>query len=97
MLTSIVSLLYIFISSKFISNQIVFFVYLAGTDLPDDDYTTVVPPIKQKNDTNRKLPNVPIIIENKENESPLKNGIYINIYIKRERVDFMTEVSAVSP
>jgi hypothetical protein len=42
---------------------------LAGTDLPDDDYTTIVPPIKHPNGTNRKLPNVPVIIENKENES----------------------------
>jgi len=50
--------------------------YLAGTDLPDDDYTTIVPPLKQTNSTHRKLPNVPTIIENKENDSPLTKCIY---------------------
>lgn len=51
------------------SINLIYFFYLAGTDLPDDDYTTVVPAIKQPNGTNRKLPNVPSIIENKENDS----------------------------
>jgi len=49
--------------------------YLAGTDLPDDDYTTIVPPLQQTNSTHRKLPNVPTIIENKENDSPLTKCI----------------------
>ena len=46
-----------------------------GTDLPDDDYTTLVPPVKQVNGANRKLPQVPIIVENKENDSPAAKGI----------------------
>jgi hypothetical protein len=50
-------------------NKIFLLFSLAGTDLPDDDYTTIVPPLKHPNGTNRKLPHVPIIIENKENES----------------------------
>ncbi|CAF0909662.1 unnamed protein product [Adineta steineri] len=40
-----------------------------STDLPDDDYTTLVPPVKQMNGANRKLPQVPIIVEEKENGS----------------------------
>jgi hypothetical protein len=57
-------------------NKICFFRFsLAGTDLPDDDYTTIVPPIKQPNGTSRKLPNVPVIIEHKENDSSSKKGL----------------------
>ncbi|CAF0749750.1 unnamed protein product [Adineta ricciae] len=51
----------------------VLFVGDSSTDLPDDDYTTLVPPVKQVNGANRKLPQVPIIVENKENESPAAN------------------------
>lgn len=47
---------------------------LAGTDLPDDDYTTLVPPVKQTNGPNRKLPQVPIIVEDQENALPSTKG-----------------------
>ncbi len=40
-------------------------IFLTGTDLPDDDYTTLVPQSKPANMNNRKIP---IIIEDKEND-----------------------------
>jgi hypothetical protein len=42
---------------------------LAGTDLPDDDYTTLVPQSKPVNTNNRNASQIPTIIENKENDS----------------------------
>lgn len=48
------------------------FVSFLGTDLPDDDYTTLVPPIKHPNGTLRKLPPIPITIENGEKEAASK-------------------------
>lgn len=49
--------------------------YLIGGDLPDDDYTTLVPPVKQINHNERKLPDIPKIIEHKENDLSPKKGI----------------------
>jgi hypothetical protein len=45
------------------------FFYVAGADLPDDDYTTLVPQSKATNVNNHKTSKIPIIIENKENDS----------------------------
>ncbi len=64
-----------FINNHWYENKDTFLLYLAGTDLPDDDYTTLVPPVKQTNGAHRKLPQVPIIIENKENDPSLPMGI----------------------
>ena len=43
-------------------------------DLPDDDYTTLVPPLKQLAGTSRKLPLVPSAIENKEADALSATG-----------------------
>ncbi|CAF1562455.1 unnamed protein product [Rotaria sp. Silwood1] len=52
---------------KYYENQL--YILLAGTDLPDDDYTTYIPQPKSTNVNNRTLSNIPIIIETKENDS----------------------------
>ena len=44
---------------------------LAGSDLPDDDYTTLVPQTRSINNPNRKIPT---IIEDKEHESSLSKN-----------------------
>lgn len=45
------------------------------TDLPDDDYTTIIPPVKQlTNATNRKLPIIPTIVESKETDPIVSKG-----------------------
>lgn len=72
----------------FILSCLFFFFYLAGSDLPDDDYTTIVPAMKQPNGTNRKLPNIPSIVENKENETPLRKGLFEEFF---QRQDFYLE------
>lgn len=55
-----------------------FYFYWLGTDLPDDDYTTLVPPVKQVNGNNRKLPQIPRIVEHRDSDSSaIKKGIFI--------------------
>ena len=51
--------------------------FSAGTDLPDDDYTTLVPHSKPINGTSQKSSQIPIIIEG-INDSKPKRGIAEN-------------------
>ena len=48
--------------------------FSAGTDLPDDDYTTLVPHSKPINGTTQKSSQIPIIIEGSKNDSKPKKG-----------------------
>ncbi|CAF0951088.1 unnamed protein product [Rotaria sordida] len=64
-----------------------------STDLPDDDYTTLVPPIKQINNSERKLPAIPIIIEHKENDSSTKKVKRLNSKSNYQQNTTITRVS----
>lgn len=44
-------------------------IYLAGADLPDDDYTTLVPQSKPINSNSSNPSKIQIIIEDKENNT----------------------------
>ncbi|CAF1558429.1 unnamed protein product, partial [Adineta ricciae] len=50
--------------------------HATGTDLPDDDYRTLMPPPKKINVNTRNSSAIPIIIENKENDSGRKRSEY---------------------
>ncbi|CAF3899490.1 unnamed protein product [Rotaria sp. Silwood2] len=68
-----------------------------GTDLPDDDYTTLVPPVKQINNAGRKLPVIPIIIEHKENDLPGKKVKKLHSKSNDRRKTTITRVSRRQP
>ncbi|CAF3615357.1 unnamed protein product [Rotaria socialis] len=64
-----------------------------GTDLPDDDYTTLVPPVKKINSTEKKLPDIPKIIEHAENDSLPKKVKQSNSKLNDRRKTRMTRIS----
>ncbi|CAF4592318.1 unnamed protein product [Rotaria sp. Silwood1] len=68
-----------------------------GADLPDDDYTTLVPPVKKINNTERKLPQIPIIIEHKEKDVSAKKVKKLNSKSNDRQKITITRVSTREP
>ncbi|CAF5212150.1 unnamed protein product, partial [Rotaria magnacalcarata] len=62
-------------------------------DLPDDDYTTLVPPVKKINSTEKKLPDIPKIIEHTENDSLPQKAKQSNSKLNDRRKTIMTRIS----
>ncbi|CAF1260823.1 unnamed protein product [Adineta ricciae] len=53
-----------------------YYPFFSGTDLPDDDYRTLMPPPKKINVNTRNSSAIPIIIENKENDPGRERSEY---------------------
>ncbi|UJR13617.1 hypothetical protein I4U23_000630 [Adineta vaga] len=67
-----------------------YYPFFSGTELPDDDYRTLMPLAKTPNVNNRNSTQIPIIIENKENESVEKKvDSLARKHIDRQRTTIM--------
>ncbi|CAF1218333.1 unnamed protein product [Adineta ricciae] len=70
-----------------------YYPFFSGTDLPDDDYRTLMPPPKKINVNTRNSSAIPIIIENKENDPGRERSQTLNQKNLNQRKTTITAIT----